>query len=142
MADLKAGTTADDYIQDIVPIAKTLGIRSLSFSKEKVVLALDYRPELCQPAGLLHGGAIMTLADTAGGSLSYANLPEGAEGTSTIESKTNFLSAVSSGTVTATARVLKAGRSVIVVETELTDDSGRLVAKVVQTQIVLRPQSG
>ena len=141
MADAKSATP-DDYIQDIVPIAKTLGIRSLAFSKDEVVLALDYRPELCQPAGLLHGGAIMTLADTAGGSLAFANLPEGAEGTSTIESKTNFLSAVSSGTITATARVLKAGRSVIVIETELTDDSGRLVAKVAQTQIVLRPQSG
>lgn len=129
-------------VQDIVPMAKTLGIRTVSASKDEVVLALDYRPELCQPAGLLHGGAIMTLADTAGGSLAYANLPEGAEGTSTIESKTNFLSAVSSGTVTARARVLKAGRSVIVVEMELTDDSRRLVAKVTQTQIVLRPQSG
>lgn len=128
-------------VENFVPIAKTLGIRSVSASKDEVVLALDWRPELCQPAGLLHGGAIMTLADTAGGTLSYLNLPEGADGTSTIESKTNFLSSVRSGTVTATARLLKAGRSVIVVETELTDGSGRLVAKVVQTQIVLRPQS-
>ena len=142
MSDANPGTTSGDYIQDMVPIAKTIGIRSVSASKDEVVLALDYRPELCQPAGLLHGGAIMTLADTAGGSLAFANLPEGAEGTSTIESKTNFLSAVSAGTVTATARVLKAGRSVIVVETELTDDSGRLVAKVAQTQIVLQPKSG
>ncbi|MBW3537762.1 MAG: PaaI family thioesterase [Actinobacteria bacterium] len=142
MADETAGTTTGDYIQDIVPIARTLGIRSVSMDKNEVVLALDYQPELCQPAGLLHGGALMTLADTAGGSLAFANLPGDADGTSTIESKTNFLSAVSSGTVTATARVLKAGRSVIVVETELTDDAGRLVAKVAQTQIVLRSQSG
>ena len=123
-------------------MAKTLGARTVSASREEVVLSLDYRPELCQPAGLLHGGAIMALADTAGGALSYANLPEGATGTSTIESKTNFLSAVQSGTVTARARVLKSGRSVVVVETEVTDDSGRLVAKVIQTQIVLRPQAG
>ena len=122
-------------------MAKTLGIRTVSASKEQIVLALDWRPEITQPAGLLHGGAIMTLADTAGGSLSYANLPPGSEGTSTIESKINFLSAVRSGTVTATARVLKAGRSVVVIETEITDDSGRLVAKAVQSQIVLRPQT-
>ncbi|HUR48394.1 MAG TPA: PaaI family thioesterase [Acidimicrobiales bacterium] len=129
-------------IEDAVPMAKTLGIRTVSASKDQMVLALDWRPEITQPAGLMHGGAIMTLADTAGGSLSYANLPEGATGTSTIESKINFLAAVKSGTVTATARVLKAGRSVIVVETELADDNGQLVAKVVQTQIVLRQQSG
>ena len=127
-------------VEDVVPMARTLGIRTVTASKDEVVLALDWRPELTQPAGLLHGGAIMTLADTAGGSLSYANLPEGAIGTSTIESKTNFLAAVESGTVTATARILKAGRSVIVVETELTDDRDRLIAKVAQTQIVLRPQ--
>lgn len=123
-------------------MAKTLGIHTVSASKEEMVLALDWRAEITQPAGLMHGGALMTLADTAGGSLSYANLPEGATGTSTIESKINFLAAVKSGTVTATARVLKAGRSVIVVETELTDDSGQLVAKVVQSQIVLRAQAG
>ena len=128
-------------IEDVVPMAKTLGFRTVSASREEVVLALDWRPEITQPAGLLHGGAIMTLADTAGGALSYANLPPGSEGTSTIESKTNFLSAVRSGTVTATARVLKAGRSVVVIETEVTDDTGRLIAKVVQSQIVLRPQT-
>lgn len=130
---------ASPNIEDAVPMAKTLGIRTVSASKDEMVLALDWRPELTQPAGLLHGGAIMTLADTAGGSLSYVNLPPGSEGTSTIESKINFLAAVHSGTVTATARVLKAGRSVVVVETEVTDDSGRLVAKAVQSQIVLRP---
>lgn len=123
-------------------MAKTLGARTVSASRHEIVLALDWRQEITQPAGLLHGGAIMALADTAGGALSYANLPEGATGTSTIESKTNFLAAVPSGTVTARARVLKAGRSVIVLETEVTDESGRLVAKVIQTQIVLRPQEG
>lgn len=125
-------------VEDYVPIAKTLGIRSISASKDEVVLALDWRPEICQPAGLLHGGAIMTLADTAGGSLAYFNLPEGSTGTSTIESKTNFLAAVKSGTVTATARPLKVGRSVIVIETELTNEEGTLVAKATQSQIVLR----
>lgn len=135
-----AGRDNSSSIEDFVPIAKTLGIRGISASKDEVVLELDWHPEICQPAGLMHGGAIMALADTAGGSLSYFNLPAGATGTSTIESKTNFLAAVASGTVTARAKVLKAGRSVIVVETEVTDAQGRLAAKVIQTQIVLRPQ--
>lgn len=138
MADIDP--TASSNIEDVVPMAKTLGARTVSVSKDEIALALDWRPEITQPAGLLHGGAIMTLADTAGGALSYANLPEGSTGTSTIESKTNFLAAVQSGTVTATARILKAGRSVVVIETEVTDDTGRLIAKVTQTQIVLRPQ--
>ena len=138
MADIDP--TASSNIEDVVPMAKTLDVRTLSVSKDEIALALDWRPEITQPAGLLHGGAIMTLADTAGGALSYANLPEGSTGTSTIESKTNFLAAVQSGTVTATARILKAGRSVVVIETEVTDDTGRLIAKVTQTQIVLRPQ--
>jgi len=141
MADADPDSTSRN-IEDAVPMAKTLGIRTVSASKDEIVLALDWRPEITQPAGLLHGGAIMALADTAGGSLSYANLPPGSVGTWTIESKINFLSAVKSGTVTATARVLKAGRSVVVVETEVTDDVGRLVAKVIQTQIVLKSQPG
>ena len=59
--------------------------------RERVVLTLDWRPELCTSGGLLHGGAVMALADAAGGACAFFNLPEGATGTSTIESKTNFL---------------------------------------------------
>jgi uncharacterized protein (TIGR00369 family) len=83
----------------------------------------------------------MALADSAGGACAFANLPDGAAGTSTIESKTNFLGAVREGTVTATARPLHVGRTTIVVETELRRDDGRLVAKVTQTQTVLLPRS-
>ena len=83
----------------------------------------------------------MALADTAGATCAFLNLPEGA-GTSTIESKTNFLRAVRSGTVTATSRPLHAGRTVVVVETDVTDADSRLVAKVIQTQAVLQPTPG
>jgi uncharacterized protein (TIGR00369 family) len=110
--------------------------------KDRVVMAIDWSESLCTTAGLLHGGVIMALADTAGAVCASANLPEGATGTSTIESKTNFLGAVREGRVVATARPLHAGSSTVVVETEVrraADD--RLVAKVTQTQIVLQAKS-
>ena len=70
-------------------------------SPERVVLRLDWRPELCTSGGLLHGGVVMALADSAGGACAFVNLPEGATRTATIESKTNFLGAVTDGTVIA-----------------------------------------
>lgn len=80
---------------------------------------------------------VMALADSAGGANAFLNLPEGAIGTATIESKTNFLGGVTAGTVIATAKPLHMGSTTIVVETEITN-SERLVAKVTQTQAVLR----
>ncbi len=80
----------------------------------------------------------MALADSAGAACAVANLPEGASGTSTIDSQTNLLAAVREGTVTATATPLHAGSSTIVVETEVRRADGRLAAKTTQTQIVLR----
>jgi uncharacterized protein (TIGR00369 family) len=82
----------------------------------------------------MHGGALMALADNSGGVCAFLNLPEGARGTATIESKTNFLRAVREGAVTATTRPLHSGRTMMVLETELTRDDGKLVAKVTQTQ--------
>lgn len=96
---------------------------------------IDHRPELCTAGGVLHGGILMTLADTCGAACAFLNLPEGA-GTSTIESKTNFLRGVRSGTVRAASRPVHVGRTTIVVETDLRDGD-RLVAKVIQTQAVL-----
>jgi uncharacterized protein (TIGR00369 family) len=86
----------------------------------------------------MHGGALLGLADSAGGVCAFLNLPEGAVGTSTIESKTNFLRGVREGVVAASSRVLHRGRTVIVVETELSQGDDRLVGKVIQTQTVLR----
>jgi uncharacterized protein (TIGR00369 family) len=83
----------------------------------------------------------MALADSAGGACALLNLPKDASATATIESKTNFLGAVRSGTVTAIATPLHVGGTTIVVETSVRDASGRLVAKVTQSQIVLRPRS-
>ena len=80
----------------------------------------------------------MSLADTAGAVLAFMNLPAGALATTTIESKTNLFAAVrSETTITATARLLHAGRTTIVVETEDRDQTDRLVSKTTQTQAVL-----
>jgi 1,4-dihydroxy-2-naphthoyl-CoA hydrolase len=128
-------------LNQMMPLGATLGITAQSMSPDEVVLSMGWRAELCTAGGVLHGGAIMALADSAGGACAFANLPSDAVGTSTIESKTNFLGAVREGTVTATARPLHVGGTTIVVETELRRDDGKLVAKTTQTQTVLRPKS-
>ena len=110
-----------------------------SAAPERVAGALDWSPDRCTAGGLLHGGVLMSLADTLGALCAFLNLPEGA-GTSTIESKTNFFRGVRSGTVHAVATPLHAGRSTVVVQTELRDDENRLVALTIQTQVVLAPR--
>ena len=125
-------------LRRLMPLAETLGMRAGAYTAGTVELSLDWSPSLCTAGGILHGGVIMALADSAGGACALLNLPDDASGTATIESKTNFLGAVRAGTVTATAKPLHRGGTTIVVETEVRDASGRLVAKVTQTQIVLR----
>ena len=83
----------------------------------------------------------MALADSCGGVCAFLNLPDGAVGTATIESKTNFLRAVREGAVTASTQPLHRGRTMIVLETELADDGGALVAKVTQTQAFHYPRA-
>jgi uncharacterized protein (TIGR00369 family) len=121
----------------LVPLAQTLGLRVAAAGPDAVTLELDHRPELCTAGGVLHGGAVMALADTAGALCAYLNLPEGAAGTTTVESKTNLLAAVRGGTLVASATPLHIGSRLVVVETELRRDDGRLVAKTTQTQAVL-----
>lgn len=127
---------ATALIRRVMPLCETLGISAEAFSSEAVVLSLDWRAEFCTSAGMLHGGALMALADSAGGAAASLNLPADATGTSTIESKTNFFGSVKRGSVTATARPLHKGSTTIVVETEL-HNGKRLVGKVTQTQAVL-----
>jgi 1,4-dihydroxy-2-naphthoyl-CoA hydrolase len=122
----------------LVPLAATLGLRVAGASPDSVRVELDHRAELCTAGGVLHGGALMALADTAGAVCAYLNLPDGASGTTTVESKTNLLAAVRGGTVEATGTPLHVGSSLIVVETEVRRDDGRLAAKTIQTQAVLR----
>jgi 1,4-dihydroxy-2-naphthoyl-CoA hydrolase len=128
------------FLHQAMPLCATLGMRAVRNDPEVVELELDWDAGLCTTNGLMHGGAFMALADSAGGACAFANLPEGAAGTATIESKTNFLGPLRSGTLRATARPLHIGSSTIVVETELRDSDGRLVGKTTQTQTVLRPR--
>ena len=120
-----------------MPFAATIGVEIDAASAEQVTGSLAWAPERTTAGGLLHGGALMALADGLGGVCAFLNLPDGAAGTATIESKTNFFRAVREGRVHATSRPLHVGRTVVVVETDLRDDAGRHVARVTQTQAVL-----
>lgn len=128
--------SATAFLHQSMSMSATLGIAAHVFRAGQVTLSLDWASHLCTSGGLLHGGAIMTLADSAGGACAFLNLPDGAKGTATIESKTNFLGGAKDGTVLATARPLHVGSTTIVVETEVVSGD-RLIAKVTQTQIVL-----
>jgi 1,4-dihydroxy-2-naphthoyl-CoA hydrolase len=120
-----------------MPFAVGLGMVLDSASADEAVGRLAWSPERCTVGGVLHGGALMSLADTVGAICAFLNLPPGA-GTATTASATNLFRAVREGTVTATARPLHRGRTLLVVQTDLTDGSGRRVAQVTQTQAVLR----
>src|SRR5215471_15933534 len=99
-----------ETLRAFMPFAATLGIVVLRYDREEVRLRLAWAPELC----------------TAGGACAYLNLPSGAAGTTTVESKTNFLRAVRDGYIEAAARPLHTGRTLIVVETDIRDTRQRL----------------
>jgi uncharacterized protein (TIGR00369 family) len=121
-----------------MPFAGLLGIELKEAGKERVVAELRVREELCTSNSILHGGAVMAFADSLGGLATFLNLPEGAKGTTTIESKTNFLGAARVGqVVTAECTPIHRGRTTQVWQTRLTGEGGRLVALVTQTQMVL-----
>lgn len=122
-----------------MPFSVACGIELDAAGPEEVRGHMDWHEDRCTILGVLHGGALMTLADSLGGVCAFLNLPEGA-GTSTIESKTNFMRAVRSGAAHATSRPLHVGRQTIVLTTEIRDDAGKLVAVVTQTQAVLQPR--
>jgi len=131
-------------LHETMPLCATLDFTASRFDADGVVLHVEWAPGLCTSAGILHGGTLMALADAAGGACAFFHLPDGATGTSTIESKTNFFRGVSDGTVTATSTPLHVGSTTIVIETLVTNMSSRgdrLVTKVTQTQAVLRPRS-
>jgi uncharacterized protein (TIGR00369 family) len=119
-----------------MPFSVGLGVRLTAAAAGEVRGELDWAPERCTAGGLLHGGALMGLADGLGAVCAFLNLPEGAT-TSTIESKTNFFRGVREGTVTATSRPVHVGRTTIAVQTESRDGRDRLVSLTLQTQAVL-----
>jgi 1,4-dihydroxy-2-naphthoyl-CoA hydrolase len=119
------------------PFADFLGIKITHVSPERVVAELAVRRELATVPDILHGGAIMALADNLGGAATVVNLPKGAR-TATIESKTNFFAAIPVGeTAHAECTPLHRGRTTMVWQTKITRSDGRLCALVIQTQIVI-----
>jgi 1,4-dihydroxy-2-naphthoyl-CoA hydrolase len=123
--------------QSRLPFAEVLGVRYTSAAKERVTAELLVREDLCTRPAVLHGGAIMAFADTLGAAATILNLPEGAW-TTTIESKTNFLApAPVGGTVVGETTPVHRGRRSMVWQTRVSTAEGRLVALVIQTQMVL-----
>lgn len=119
------------------PLARLIGVEIVEATKAKIVGKLVVRPEICTTFDTLHGGAIMAFADTLGATGAFLNLPPGA-GTTTMESKTNFVGSAKVGsTVTGESTPIHIGKSTSVWTTRITREDGRLVAVVTQTQIVL-----
>lgn len=138
MNEEPAGRDEESALQALrmMPFAALLGVQPVSLRRDEVRGRLDWTPERCTLGGVLHGGALMSFADSLGALCAFLNLPAGAA-TSTIESKTNFFRAVRSGSVEGISRPLHVGRTTIVVQTNLLDGEGRPVAQVTQTQAVL-----
>ncbi len=130
-----------EQFRELVPLAGLLGIEIVQADPELVRGRLAWAPERCTSGGILHGGAMMALADTCGAVCAFLNLPEGSSGTATVESKTNFLRGVRGGAVVSTSRPLHTGRTMIVVESELVREDGALAAKVTQTQAFHYPRT-
>src|SRR5581483_2198663 len=119
------------------PFARLVGLEVTEAEKTRVAARLTVREEICTSGHILHGGAVMAFADTLGAIGAFLNLPAGA-GTTTLESKTNFIGAARVGeTITAETTPLHVGRRSSVWQTRISKADGRLVAVVTQTQMVL-----
>ena len=124
-----------------MPFAASLGIVLEEATPQVCRGSLAWMPERCTVDTAMHGGVLMSLADSVGAVCAYLNVPTGA-GTSTLESKTNFFRAVREGRLHATSRPLHVGRSFVVVQTDLADDQGRPVGQTTQTQVIIAPKVG
>lgn len=122
-----------------VPFARFLGVEQVVGSGTELTGRLPWNPEQTTEVGTLHGGAMMALADVLGALLAFVNLPDGATGTTTISSASNFLRPGRGEFTRAVSRPLQVGGSTIVVQTDLFDSSGARLGRVTQTQAVLRP---
>ncbi len=128
-------------LADTMPFAKLMGVNVIEATPARVVAELVVRDDLCTAGGIVHGGAAMAFADSVGAIGAFLTLPEGAIGTTTIESKTNFLAAAKAGvTIRAEATPAHLGKATSVWQTRITRDDGKLVALVTQTQMALFPR--
>lgn len=125
-------------IAEAQPYSKLLGVKLLEASKDRIVGELLVREELCTAGGTMHGGCMMSFCDILGATGAWLAMPEGANGTTTIDSNTSFLSGPPAGTlVTGISTPVRIGRRLSVWQTEVTDPNGKKVCLVTQTQLVL-----
>ncbi len=130
--------TLDQINQNPMPFARLMGIVFTAADPDEVTAEMMVRDDLCTLPNTLHGGAMMALADSVGAVATVINLPSGAKGTTTLESKTNFLKAAPAGEkVTAICRPVHRGARTMVWTTEIRRADGKLAAIVTQTQMVL-----
>ena len=122
----------------MMPFAADLGMSLEEASADRVVAVLPWAPRLCTTGGMLHGGALMSFADTAGALVAFLGLPDGAT-TATITSATQMFRPVTAGTVRAVAVPLHRGRTTVTVQTSMRDDAGKLVAQTTQVQALRLP---
>jgi 1,4-dihydroxy-2-naphthoyl-CoA hydrolase len=121
-----------------LPFAELLAIEFIGAEADAVVARMLVRPDLCTLGGFAHGGAIMSFADTLGGAAAFVNLPPEAKGTTTLESKTNFVAAAPAGsTLVGHATLVHRGRRTQIWQTRVSTEDGKLVAMTVQTQMTL-----
>ncbi len=121
----------------MLPFARLIGMRFLSAEPDRVSAELIVRDDLCTRPAVLHGGALMAFADTLGAAGTIANLPDGAQ-TTTLESKTNFIAAAPAGSrLIGEATPVHRGRTTMVWQTRITNEAGRLIGLVTQTQLVI-----
>lgn len=127
-----------EHIRKHIPFAGLIGVEVVSAEKDLIEARLLVRPDLCNPLKGLHGGAAMALGDTLGAMGASMNLPAGAAGTTTLESKTNFIGVAREGeTVVAVCTPLHIGKRTSIWQTRITSEAGKTVALVTQTQMVL-----
>jgi 1,4-dihydroxy-2-naphthoyl-CoA hydrolase len=136
-ARLRTVTITQQQIHELAPFTATLGVEFERMTADEVVAGLDVTPARCTVGSTLHGGALMGLTDSTAAVCAVLNLPSGATGTTTIAAATNFLRPAPLGRGTATARPLHRGRTTVVVEVDVLDGEGRLVARTTQTQGVV-----
>ena len=124
-----------DALIALMPFAGHLGLVLDEADASRVVIRLDWTPQLCTSGGVMHGGVLMSLADTAGALVTFLGLPEG-KTTATITSTSHMFRPVSGGTVRAVAVPVHRGRTTVTAETSVFDAEDRLVAQTVQVQAV------
>jgi len=118
-----------------IGLTKFLGFTLVEATRGRVVITVRVEKKLLQVHGVMHGGVLAALADTAGGLASYMACPPGTR-VATIEMKINYLEAISKGTLKAVAEVVRIGRHTSVVDCDITDSRKRLVGKALMTFFV------